>query len=56
MSNPKNAAAMDDVRGSLCWFFGKAENTGSVSDAEFIAMTTLSLIDEYRDEIVSCDP
>ena len=37
-------------------FFTHLENTGSVSDPDFVKVMVLSLIDDYGDEIVQCNP
>lgn len=47
---------METIDNTLCKFFARAGNLGGVSDSQFTGMTILSLLDEYEDEILQCDP
>lgn len=47
---------MVDLHNSLDVFFNHLENTGSVSDKTLMKLMTLSLIDDYKDEMVACNP
>ena len=53
---PKTVGVMVDLHNSLDVFFNHLENTGSVSDKTLMKLMTLSLIDDYKDEMVACNP
>ena len=52
--NPKTATVME-MHEILDNLFIHLENTGSISNSDLMKMTTLSLIDDYRDEMISCN-
>lgn len=47
---------MVDLHNSLDVFFNHLENTGSMSDKTLMKLMTLSLINDYKDEMVACNP
>lgn len=47
---------MVDLHNSLDVFFNHLGNTGSMPDKTLMKLMTLSLINDYKDEMVACNP
>lgn len=47
---------MVDLHTVMDNLFVRLENTGSLGNTDLMKIVTLSLIDDYRDEMEQCDP
>lgn len=52
----KTADVMVDFHYTMDMFFTHLGNTGSVSNANLMKIMTLALLDDYKDEILACNP
>ena len=47
---------MADFHYTMDMFFTHLGNTGSVSNANLMKIMTLALLDDYKDEMLACNP